>query len=44
MSEIDARVSELAAADRVVFDLRGYPNSNHQVICHLMDEPVQSAR
>ncbi len=31
-------------AKGVVFDLRGYPNGNHEVIGHLIDKPVQSAR
>ncbi|RMH22782.1 MAG: peptidase S41, partial [Acidobacteria bacterium] len=44
MKEIEPRLEELAAAPGVVFDLRGYPNSNHAVLQHLSTEPLQSAR
>lgn len=43
MEAFEARVEELAEADGVVFDLRGYPNGNHLVLSHLSDEPLQSA-
>lgn len=36
--DIEARLDELAAAPGVVFDLRGYPNSNHQILEHLVEE------
>lgn len=36
--EIKNRIHELAEARGVIFDLRGYPNGNHQVICHLLKE------
>lgn len=38
MKELDARIEDLAAAKAVVFDLRGYPNGNHMVLCHLLSE------
>jgi C-terminal processing protease CtpA/Prc len=44
MAEIEARVSDLAAATGVIFDLRGYPNGSHDVISYLIDEDVLSAR
>jgi hypothetical protein len=37
-NEIKARIHDLADAEAVIFDLRGYPNSNHEVICHLLKE------
>lgn len=37
--EIAARMPEIAAAPGVVFDLRGYPEDNHAIIDHLLDEP-----
>lgn len=40
--DIEARLDELAAAPGVVFDLRGYPNSNHQILTHLLREPDDS--
>lgn len=43
MDEIRAEIDTLAAAPGVVFDLRGYPQGNHEVIRHLIDEPVRSA-
>ncbi len=35
---IQARIQEIAAARGVIFDLRGYPKGNHQVIAHLLTE------
>jgi C-terminal processing protease CtpA/Prc len=43
MSAISERIEELAAAPGVIFDLRGYPNGNHDVLRHLTDKPLQSA-
>jgi C-terminal processing protease CtpA/Prc len=40
--EIRSRIDELASARGVVFDLRGYPNGNHQVIGHLLQVPDTS--
>ena len=40
--DIEARLDELAAAPGVVFDVRGYPNSNHQILHHLLREPDTS--
>jgi len=39
MSYIDEKMGELAAARGVIFDLRGYPNRNHEVISHLLRAP-----
>ncbi len=36
--DIQARISDIAAAKGVIFDLRGYPNGNHGVISHLLSE------
>ncbi len=44
IEEIRKQIDELAAARGVIFDLRGYPKGNHEVIRHLIDEPVQSAQ
>jgi C-terminal processing protease CtpA/Prc len=41
--EIEGKLDKLAKAPGVVFDLRGYPNSNHQILTHLLTEP-DSAR
>ena len=38
MAVIDERIDELAGATGVAFDLRGYPNNNHEIICHLLTE------
>jgi hypothetical protein len=40
--EIVASLAEIAVAPGVIFDLRGYPNSNHQLIQHLLREPDRS--
>jgi C-terminal processing protease CtpA/Prc len=42
MPEITNRIIEISAARGVIFDLRGYPNGNHQVISHLLTEPDTS--
>lgn len=39
---ISQRLDELAAARGVVFDLRGYPWGNRQLISHLLQEPDTS--
>jgi C-terminal processing protease CtpA/Prc len=44
MPDINAVMEKLAAARGIVFDLRGYPKSNHEIICHLTAKPVQSAK
>jgi C-terminal processing protease CtpA/Prc len=38
-ADIDAVVGRLAGAPGVVFDLRGYPNGNHQILSHLLTRP-----
>jgi hypothetical protein len=43
MASIRERIDDLASADGVIFDLRGYPNNNHEVICHLLDGPDTSS-
>ncbi len=44
-AEFDAEVEKLAAADGIVFDLRGYPrNISTTVLAHLIDEPITSTR
>ena len=44
MEEIDEKIGEIAKSKGVIFDLRGYPNGNHDVISYMIDFPVQSAR
>jgi peptidase S41-like protein len=39
MVDIDAVMDRLATAPGVIFDLRDYPNSNHQVLSHLLTRP-----
>lgn len=43
MPEITARIEELANAKGVIFDLRGYPKGNHEVISHLLTESDTSS-
>jgi len=38
MPEIEEKMDDLANAKGVIFDLRGYPKGNHDVICHLLRE------
>jgi len=44
MDSINRSINELANAKGVIFDLRGYPNSNDEIIRHLIDGPVQSPK
>jgi len=39
MTDIDTVMDRLATAPGVIFDLRDYPNSNHQVLSHLLRQP-----
>ncbi len=43
IAAFQARVDELADANGVVFDLRGYPNGNHLVLTYLTDQNLNSA-
>lgn len=43
MSAMTARINELAAARGIIFDLRGYPAGNHEIIQHLTYSVVFSA-
>lgn len=42
MDRINDEMSQIASSRGVIFDLRGYPNSNHQVIQHLLTHPDTS--
>lgn len=35
---IQSQLDKLANAKGVVFDMRGYPKGNHEIICHLLEE------
>jgi C-terminal processing protease CtpA/Prc len=41
--EINGKIGDLARSRGVVFDLRGYPNGNHAVLCHLLKEKDTSS-
>lgn len=40
LREIDENLDKLAAAPGIVFDVRGYPSGNHDVLSHLLPGPV----
>lgn len=44
MEEIEKKLEQIAGARGVIFDLRGYPNSNHKIISHLLSVPDTSDR
>ena len=44
MDAIRQKIDQLAQAQGVIFDLRGYPNGNHEVLRYLTDRPMRSAR
>jgi C-terminal processing protease CtpA/Prc len=37
-AEINAKIYDLSKARGIIFDLRGYTNGNHQIICHLLEK------
>ena len=39
MPELDSLLPRLTQAEGLIFDLRGYPKGNHQLINHLMTQP-----
>jgi Peptidase family S41 len=41
-SELDSIIADLARAPGIVFDMRGYPNSNHKILSHLLRHADQS--
>ncbi len=43
MESFNAELPELAEADGIVFDLRGYPNNTHGVLQHLSADTLSSA-
>ncbi len=44
LDEIEAELDHIAKATGVIFDMRGYPNRNHEVLGHLTDEIMQTPR
>ena len=42
MDTIMSRIDEISKAKSVIFDLRGYPAGNHDVISHLLSQPDTS--
>ena len=44
MQEIESQIQEISKAKGVVFDLRGMPKGNHDVISHMIDHPVLSPK
>jgi C-terminal processing protease CtpA/Prc len=43
IEEIEAQIQGISMSKGIVFDLRGYPKGNHDVISYMIDSPVQSA-
>ena len=44
MEQINNEIDKIASSPGVIFDMRGYPNANHQVIRHLLADPDTSDR
>ncbi len=44
MSAIEQMIDKLAQARGVVFDMRGYPRSNHAVLSYLLTSPVATSQ
>lgn len=43
MENINQNIEKLESASGIIFDLRGYPKGNHEIIQHLIDTNVASA-
>ena len=43
MDAIDSMIVVLSGAKGVIFDMRGYPRGNHDILSHLSDTPLRSA-
>ncbi len=44
MDSINKSIDKIADAKGVIFDVRGYPNSNDEILRHMIDSPVLSAK
>jgi C-terminal processing protease CtpA/Prc len=44
MPSIDQMIDKLAEARGVVFDVRGYPRSNHAVLSYLLTKPAETSK
>ncbi|MEQ9442328.1 MAG: S41 family peptidase [Cyclobacteriaceae bacterium] len=42
MNDIEKEIEVLQKAKSIIFDLRGYPNRNHEIISHLLTSPDTS--
>jgi C-terminal processing protease CtpA/Prc len=42
--EFTAKIQELVQAKGVIFDMRGYPNNNFEILSHLIDTTIKTAR
>ena len=42
MTRINDEMGQIASSPGVIFDMRGYPNRNHQIIRHLLTRPDTS--
>lgn len=44
-TDLQARLTELAAANGIIFDLRGYPNwQTHRIVSHFIHEPIHQMK
>jgi len=44
IGDFQRSVKEIADAKGIIFDLRGYPNGNHEILSYLTDTAITSAR
>ena len=44
IDSIESRIHEIAEAKGVIFDMRGYPAGNHDVMRYMIEQPIRSAK
>lgn len=44
MKTLKKKIEQLANAEGIIFDLRGYPNGTHEILQHLSKDTLRSAR
>lgn len=44
VKDFEEKIHELAQAKKVIVDMRGYPNDNHQILAHFSNQTLQSPR
>lgn len=44
LEDMNDQINEMSKAKGIIFDVRGYPKNSHEIIGHMIDEPVLSLK